>query len=166
MTMPPYSFPLERRYGSSFNQTYLLFTQGCFVSSLVDICLVILKKQKCENFTDGQSDRWGREMVERWMLNKKWSGKVTWIFSSGELKKEAFSINWKTRNPIQTLRTTNWWYIQVKSNYNSHRAIFRHLIVNKKFWHTYCKSEGGSFWRKNIKKGILTVSVIPLWLIS
>lgn len=64
------------------------------------------------------------------------------------------------------LRTTNWWYIQVKSNYNSQRAIFRRLIVNKKFWYTYCKSEGGSFWRSNIKMGILTVSVIPLWLIS
>ena len=61
------------------------FTQGYFVPSLVEIGPVVLEKKvkmlKVYKWTDRQMD----EQIDRW------SEKLTWGFSSGELK-----IKWKT----------------------------------------------------------------------
>ena len=44
--------------GTSFEQTGIPFTQGCFVLSLVEIGPVVLRKSRTyENFSDGRTDR-------------------------------------------------------------------------------------------------------------
>ena len=59
-------------YGSSFEQTWISFTQRSIVPSLVKIGSVVLEKMKM--FTDGQTTDDPR------------SEKPIWAFSSGELK--------------------------------------------------------------------------------
>ena len=39
------------------------------------------RRWKCEKFTDGQTDRW----TDRQTTDDRWSEKLTWAFSSGEL---------------------------------------------------------------------------------
>ena len=60
--------------GSSFEQTWIPFTRGYFVPSLVEISQVVLEKRwKYEKFTDRQTDRQTTDY--------RWSEKFTWAFS-------------------------------------------------------------------------------------
>ena len=67
---------------SSFEETWIPFTQGCFVPSLVEIGPVVLEKKmkmwKVYENDDGQRRR---------TTDKFWSEKLTWAFGSGELKR-------------------------------------------------------------------------------
>ena len=127
--------------GSSFEETWIPFTQGCLVPNLVEIgpvvwrrrffnfvnvfslfrnylpfekggalhlikiespspkdalCQVWLKlahwfwrrRWKCEKFTDRQTDRQ--------TTDDRWSEKLTWAFSSGELKMKSSKTNIQT----------------------------------------------------------------------
>ena len=71
----------------SFVQTWIPFTQGCFLSILVEIgSMVLEKKMKMwkvyRRTTDRQTDGW----MDRRTMVDRWSEKLTWAFSSGELK--------------------------------------------------------------------------------
>ena len=76
-----------KRTGPSFEQTWIPFTQGYFVPSLVEIGPVVLEKKmkmwKVYRRTDGQTDRQ--------TTDDRWSEKLTWAFSSGELKTKVLS---------------------------------------------------------------------------
>ena len=64
-----------KRAGPSFEQNWIPFTQGCFLPSLVEIGSVVLEeKMKCERIMDRQTRK------------DRWSEKLTWAFSSSELK--------------------------------------------------------------------------------
>ena len=65
--------PLGKEWSPLFEQTWIPLTQGCFVQSLVKIGPAVLEKKirKCEYY---------RRMDDRW------SGKLTWAFSSVEPK--------------------------------------------------------------------------------
>ena len=91
-----YFCPLRKDQGPSFEQKFP-FTQECFVPSLVEVGPVVLRKKifKCSNVfllfhnyllvlekkslpTDRRTDRQ--------TADDRWSEKLTWAFSSGELK--------------------------------------------------------------------------------
>ena len=46
------------------------------------------RRWKCEKFTDGRTDRQTERRTDRQTTDDRWSEKLTWAFSSGELKKE------------------------------------------------------------------------------
>ena len=129
-------FTLWEFIGSLFEETWIPFTQGCFVPRLLKFGPVLLEKKiffnfinvfslfcnylpsekgealhlnklespsprdtlcqvwlklaqwfsrrrwKCEKFTDKQSDGW----TDGQTTDHRWSEKLTWAFSSGELK--------------------------------------------------------------------------------
>ena len=85
--------PLGRGRGPSFEQTWIPFTQGCFGwnwpsgSGEEDENVKSLQKDRqtdrqTDGQTDGQTDRW----TDRQTTDDRWSEKLTWAFSSGELK--------------------------------------------------------------------------------
>ena len=64
--------PLWEGRGPSFEQTWIPFTQGYFVPSLVEIGLVVLEKKmkmwKVYRQTDGRTDGWtndGRQVIRK-----------------------------------------------------------------------------------------------------
>ena len=63
---------------TSFEQIWIPFTQGCFVPSLVEISPVVLEKKMkmCKVY----------RQTDRQTTDNRWSEKLTWAFSSGELK--------------------------------------------------------------------------------
>ena len=69
----------------SFDQTWIQFTQGCFVPSLVETGQGVLEEKmktwkvyrQTNIQTDGHTDRW---------TDDRRSEKLIWTFSSGELK--------------------------------------------------------------------------------
>ena len=67
----------ENLNGSSFEQTWITFIQGCIVPSLVEIGPVVLEK-KIKKFTTTTTRT----------TDKFWSEKLTWAFGSGEVKKK------------------------------------------------------------------------------
>ena len=68
--------PLVKGHGPSFEQTWIPFTHGYFVVSLVEIGPGVLEKMEIWN-----GHRWtDREMDDRW------TEKLTWAFRPGELK--------------------------------------------------------------------------------
>ena len=89
-----------RRAGRSFEQTWIPFTQGCFVPSLVEIGPVVLKKKmkmwKVYRRTDRQKDRQ--------TTDDRWSEKLTWDISSGELKTETKS------SPMKGCVCQKWFF--------------------------------------------------------
>ena len=56
--------PLSKGSGPAFDQTWIFFSQECFVPSLVDIGPVVLEKIKCEKFTTRQTDE--KRSLELW----------------------------------------------------------------------------------------------------
>ena len=93
--------PLGKGRGPSFEQTWVPFTQTCFVLSLVKISPVVLvkkmKMRKVYRQTDRQTD--GRT------TDNRRSEKLTWAFSSGELKKFLNLPSWfYSRYPPQSFR--------------------------------------------------------------
>ena len=64
--------PLWEGRGPSFEQTFIPSTQGCFVPSLVQIGQTVLEKKL--------------KMRKFYRTDKRQSEKLTWAFSSGELK--------------------------------------------------------------------------------
>ena len=85
--------PLGKGRGPSFEQIWIPFTQGCFVPSLVEIGPVVLEKKmkmwKVYRQTDRQTDR----RTDRQTPDDSWSEKLTWAFSSGELKTWCFHFH-------------------------------------------------------------------------
>ena len=77
------SFTLWEFNCSSFEQTWIPFTQGCFVPNLVEIAPVVLEKKSKIEQVYGRTDR------QR--MDDRRSEKLTWAFSSGELKRRCFS---------------------------------------------------------------------------
>ena len=73
-----YLSPLGKGRGPSFEQIWIPFNQGCFVPSLLEIDPVVLKK-KMKNVKSLPTDGWTR-------YNRR-SEKLTWAFTSDELKK-------------------------------------------------------------------------------
>ena len=71
--------PVGKGNGPSLEQTWIPFTQGCFVPSYVKLGPVVLEKKskirKVYKQTDGQTDRQTAD-------NRR-SEKLTWAFSSG-----------------------------------------------------------------------------------
>ena len=100
--------PLEKECGPSFEQTWIPLIQEHFVPSLVEIGPKALEKMKmwkvCRQ-TDGQRDI----QMDGWKTDIRPSEKVTWNFSSGELKT---TENMKDKKPITqhicTRRTVGW----------------------------------------------------------
>ena len=98
--------------GSSFEQTWIPFTQGCFVPSLVEIGPVVLEKKmkmwkvyrqtdrQTDGRTDGQTDA-GRQVIRKAHLSfqLRWAKNI--IYSSKE-----FCIQFP-----DVLRCTNYIYI-------------------------------------------------------
>ena len=80
------------------------FTQVYFVPTLLEIVAVVLAWQEDENDrrTDGQTDRRTTENM--------WSEKLTWAFSSGELK----NLRWVTVYYSQTIVLWNFDLIWCK----------------------------------------------------
>ena len=74
--------PLGKGHGPSFDQTWIPFTYGSFVPSSVEIGPVVLEKKK-KMCSWQRRRRWQRQRRTRDIL---WSEKLTWAFSSGELK--------------------------------------------------------------------------------
>ena len=68
--------------GPSFEQSWIPFTQGCFVPSLVEIGPVL------------QEEKSLRHRQRRRTMDKFWSEKLTWAFRSGELKISGSEV-WK-----------------------------------------------------------------------
>ena len=83
-------FPLEKRLGSSFVQTWISSTQGCFVPSLAEIGWVVVKEKmkmwKIYKQTDRRTD--GKT------TNDRRSEKLTRAFSTDELKSIFFHLKW------------------------------------------------------------------------
>ena len=67
--------PFWRGPGPSFEQTWIPFTQGWFVPSLVEFGPVVLEKKSKMWKVNGQT------------TDNRWSEKLTWTFGSGELKR-------------------------------------------------------------------------------
>ena len=100
--------PLGKERGPSFEQTWISFTQGCFVPSLVEIGLVVLEKWtgvvlekkmkmwKVYRRTDGRTDRQ--------TTDDRWSEKLTWALSSGELKSFLKRVSMVKKNQSLFLR--------------------------------------------------------------
>ena len=67
-----------KRADPLFEQTWIPLTQGCFVPSLVEIGPVVLEKK---------TKMWKvYRQTDRQTTDDRWSEKLTWAFSSGELK--------------------------------------------------------------------------------
>ena len=75
------NLPFEMGWVLHLNKLDSPFTQGCIVTSLVENGPVVLEKKmkmwKVYRQTDGRTDR---------RTDDRWSEKLTWAFSSGELK--------------------------------------------------------------------------------
>ena len=75
---------LGKGRGPSFEQTWIPFTQGCFVPSLIEIGPVVLeKKTKMWKVYDNDNNDYDGQRT----TDKFWSEKLTWAFGSGELKR-------------------------------------------------------------------------------
>ena len=87
--------PLGEGWGPSFEQTWICFTQGYFVPSLVEIGQVVLEKKmkmwkvyrQTDRQTDRRMDRRTDGRTDGQTTDDRWSEKLTWAFSSGELKR-------------------------------------------------------------------------------
>ena len=64
--------PLEKGHSPSLEQTWILLTKECFVPSLIEIGPVVQRRQQ--------------RRLQRRTTDKYWSEKLTWAFSSGEVK--------------------------------------------------------------------------------
>ena len=83
----PQLSPLGKGRGPSFEQTWIPFTQGCFVPSLVEIGPVVLeKKMKMWKVYDNDDNDNNNDDGQRTNL--------TWAFGSGELKKQWGTISY------------------------------------------------------------------------
>ena len=72
----------------AFEQTWIPFTQECFVPNLVDIGPAVLKKKILKFYQCIFAISW------QWRTTDKfWSVKLTWDFGSGELKRLLLNIN-------------------------------------------------------------------------
>ena len=97
--------PLWKGHGSSFEATWIPFTQGCLMPSLVEIGLVILEKLKMWKVN--------RQMY-RWIENRQ-SEKLTLSFHSGELKNKTSphqKLYWNTVQfflPMRVLYIRDPW---------------------------------------------------------
>ena len=69
--------------GPSFEQTWIPFTYGCFVPSLVEIGPVVLEKKSKIGKVYRRTDR----QTDRQTTDERRSEKLTWAFSSGDLKR-------------------------------------------------------------------------------
>ena len=79
--------PLWRGQGPSFEQNWIPFTQRWFVPSLVEIDPVVLEKKSKIGKVYRRTDRQTDGQTDRQTTNERRSEKLTWAFSSGELKK-------------------------------------------------------------------------------
>ena len=70
--------------GPSFEQTWIPFTQGCFVPRLVEIGPVVIEKKMKMWKVYGRTDRQ--------TTDDRWSEKLTSAFSLGELKTQLCSV--------------------------------------------------------------------------
>ena len=90
-----YHHHLKKRHGASFEQTYIPFTQLCFVPRLVELGPWFWRRsKKSDKFTNRQTDRWTHRRLTS--CDQKNSGLVT---SSGELKPTGDSRCLKLRSP-------------------------------------------------------------------
>ena len=90
--------PFWEGRGPSFEQTWIPFTQGSFVPSLVEIGPVVLEKMKMWKVyrrTDGRTDRQ--------TTDDRWSEKLTWAFSSVALFTEILTINYARKRKLTNL---------------------------------------------------------------
>ena len=79
-------------------QSWILFIQGCFVSSLVDISVVVLvKKTRMWNIYDNNNDDNGTEQFQ--------SGKFIWAFCSCKLENKANGL----KQTLQLLLHKSVW---------------------------------------------------------
>ena len=93
--------------GSLFEKTWIPFTQGYFVPGLVEIGPVVLEKKmkmwkvyrQTDRRTDGRTD--GR--TDRQTTDDRWSEKLTWAFSSGELIKINYIVYLMRIKPFLTI---------------------------------------------------------------
>ena len=80
-----YFLPLEKGCCPFIKQNWILLSHGYFVPSLVEIGPVVLEKKmkmwKVYRQTDGRTQT----------TDDRWSEKLTWAFSSGELKTECIN---------------------------------------------------------------------------
>lgn len=85
-------YPLKRRRGPSFNQSWISLAKWCVVSNLVKIGRTVLemKSKMWQNLqTDRQTDEQAdRRTPEKWLRNLTWS----WAFSSGEQKRQQSAL--------------------------------------------------------------------------
>jgi hypothetical protein len=103
--------PLGERQSPSFEQFRIPSAQGWFVPSLVKIGPVVLeKKSKMSKFTDGQTDRR--------TTDKRRSEKLTWAFSSGELKNVIDPSRHLTRDCLDQSRHILQVYIYFLGDYS------------------------------------------------
>ena len=83
-------FPFGIGWGPSFEQTWIPFTQGCYVPSLVELAQWFWRRRwKCEKFTTTPTTT----MTTTTVTDKFWSEKLAWAFGSGELKKKTYFLN-------------------------------------------------------------------------
>ena len=106
---------LREVLGSSFEETWIPSTQGCFVPSLVEIgSLVLEKKMKMRKVYNNDNDKF-------------WSEKLTWAFGSGELKIHVEEIPWFQ----YTGKSTPCILAQV-TNKNFQALLFKNQSINSK----------------------------------
>ena len=128
--------------GPSFEQTWISFTQGCFMPSLVEIGKVVLEKKmkmwKVYRQTDGRTtDEW-------------WSEKLTWAFSSGELKNnqliEAFNLNDDIHRIVAIIKkSTDKIRKWSKHNYNK-MCLWNTNAPNNAQFQRWPRSQGQISW--------------------
>ena len=114
--------PLEKGGAPSFKQTWIPFTRGCFVPSLVEIGPVVLDKKmkmwKVYRRTDRQT------------TDDRWSEKLTWAFSSGELK----TIQWeivitKRKGGSRRIEGNIWWeLLELRKILTKHAVVFQRAL--------------------------------------
>ena len=75
-------FPLWEGHGPSFEQTWISSTQGCFLSSLVEIGPVVLEKKLKMWKVNRQMDRRTDRQTDEQTMDNRRSEKLTWAFSS------------------------------------------------------------------------------------
>ena len=95
-----------------FEQNWIPFTQGCFVPSLVEIGQWFWRRsQKWKKLTDGWTDRQ--------TTDERRSVKLTWPFSSGELKTflSKCILNWVSiYTCLQANKYVNWMIDWINKN--------------------------------------------------
>ena len=102
-------YPLLEGLGPSFEKTWIPFTQGYFVPSLVEIGPVVLEKKMKMWKVYRQTHR----RTDRQTTDDRWSEKLTWAFSSGELKTFGIKLSIQ-RTGIFVLRWNNVQFLTVR----------------------------------------------------